>query len=593
MALNKYFQDELTALRQLGAEFAEANPRLAPFLAAEAQDPDVERLLEGFAFLTGRLREKLEDELPELTHSVMNLLWPNFLKPLPSLSIVELNPLPGFNEKKRIERGTSVLSVPVDSTQCRFQTCFDVDVYPLKIADITHKRQTNGSNLSINLGLLDDKANLDEMNLDTLRFHLFGDIRTSYTLYQYFCCYLQSISVSIIDSEGNRVQITSLDKYSVLPSGFGEKQNLLPYKATIFHGYRILQEYFALPEKFLFIELNGLDSIAEKISQINPDSVQSILLECQFDRTLNSSININKDSIRLFCTPVVNLFEHQSAPVKLDHKQVEYRLLPAAINPRHYEIYQVNKVEGWGYSDFKRKQYPLFESFEHSLHDEKDSLYYRIRVKESPDAQALDSYISFINNNELQANPQEEVIEAGLICTNRKLPVKLAIGDINMSGESMPEFVEVSNISQVTPEFTPPMDKGFHWQLISNMSLNYQSLMNKEALGVIFSTYDYRSYYDRQQARASRHRLDGIDSIHTERVDRVYKGQPVRGLRSIIRVLESKFTNEGEMYLFFSVLNEFFALYVSLNSFHELVVKGIEHGETYRWPVRIGQQPVI
>ncbi len=593
MALNKYFQDELTALRTLGAEFADANPRLAPFLAVEAQDPDVERLLEGFAFLTGRLREKLEDELPELTHSVMNLLWPNFLKPLPSLSIIELSPLQGLSEKKHIQRESIVLSAPVDGTHCQFQTCYEVDVYPLEVVDVQHSQQAEGSKISIQLNLLDDKANLDEMQLESLRFHLYGDIQVSYSLYQYFCCYLQSINVSILDQDGNKIFIDVLDKQSVTPAGFSENENLLPYKHTVFHGYRILQEYFALAEKFLFVDFTGLKSVVEKITVLNPDSVQSLIFDCQFSRTLDSAAEIKPDSMKLFCTPVVNLFKHHSAPVKLDHKQVEYRLLPSGINPRHFEIYQVNEVQGWGYSDFKRKKYPLFESFEHSLHDNKDTLYYRIRVKESPDGQALDSYISFINKTDSHRLPQEQVIEAEIICTNRKLAAKLGVGDINMPGESMPEYVEIRNISQPTPEFTPPMDKGFHWQLISNMSLNYQSLMNKEALGIIFSTYDYRSYYDHQQARASQHRLDGIDSIDTELVDRVYKGRPVRGLRSVIKVIESKFSNDGEMYLFFSVLNEFFALYCSLNSFHELVVKGIEHGEVYRWPVRIGQQPVL
>ncbi len=593
MSVNKYFQDELTALRGLGAEFADANPRLAPFLATEAQDPDVERLLEGFAFLTGRLRQKIEDELPELTHSVMNLLWPNFLKPIPSLSIIQMSPTVGLTEKKLIKRKSMVLSTPVDGTQCQFQTCFDVDLYPLYVADVRHSLQVTGSSVVINLSLLDDKGNFDEMSLDSLRFHLFGNLQTSHLLYLYFCRYLKEIRISVIDAEGESVYLSSMDLKDIKPAGFSVDENLLPYSDNLFNGYRILQEYFALSEKYLFIDFNHLNVLVTKLKQLGIDDVAGLEFECQFSRKLEPGLVINKNTVRLYCTPIINLFEHKSAPLQLDHKQVDYRLLPSAINPKHYEIYQVKEVEAWGHSDHKRKKYPFFESFDHNLNDAKSQLYYKISVKESQDGQALDSFISFVNHYEQSEMLQDETVEARLLCTNRNLPIKLGIGDINVSGEGIPEYVDIMNITQVTPEFSPPIGKGLHWQLISNMSLNYQSLMNKEALKVILLTYDYRRYYDRQQARASQHRLDSIDTIKVDRVDRLYQGRPVRGIRSTIRVLESKFTNEGEMFLFFTVLNEFFSLYASLNSFHELIVYGIEQGEIYKWPARIGQQPVI
>ena len=593
MSVNKYFQDELTALRILGSEFADTNPRLAPFLATEAQDPDVERLLEGFAFLTGRLRQKLEDELPELTHSVMNLLWPNFLKPIPSLSMVQMSPLEGISEKKKIKRKSQVISTPVDGTQCQFQTCFDVDLYPIVVSEAHHSIHPTGSNISIQLSLLDDKANIDEMSLNILRFHLFGDLHTSHTLYLFFCRYLQDVRVSAVDSQGNKIDIGLLPVSTVLPTGFSENEHLLPYSDNLFNGYRILQEYFALSEKYLFIDFTGLNGLAKQIDVLEIEDISHLEIECAFSRKFDTSVSINRDSFKLYCTPVVNLFEHKSSPIQLDHKNVDYRLLPSAINPKHYEIYEVNEVEAWGHSDHKRKKYPAFESFEHGLNDTRSQLYYKMSVKESQDGQALDSYISFVNQREQGESPQDETIEASLICTNRNLPIKLGIGDINIPGDGIPEYVDVTNISQVTPEFIPPMDKGFHWQLISNMSLNYQSLMNKEALSTILSTYDYRRYYDRQQARASQHRLDGIETIKVDRVDRLYQGRPVRGIRSTMRVLESKYTNEGEMFLFFTILNEFFSLYVSLNSFHELIVHGIEQGEVYKWPARIGQQPII
>ena len=145
MAFNHYFLDELSSLRELWREFAERNPRLAPFLTEEGQDPDVERLLEGFAFISGRLRQKLDDELPEVTHSLMALMWPHFLRPLPAMSILAFDPLPTVSETQHIPQGVSVKSRSVDGTACQFRTCYDVDLKPLRVCGATQQRRPTGA----------------------------------------------------------------------------------------------------------------------------------------------------------------------------------------------------------------------------------------------------------------------------------------------------------------------------------------------------------------------------------------------------------------------------------------------------------------
>ena len=131
MSFNHYYQSELTALRQLGSQFAERSPALAPYLGQAGRDPDVERLLEGFAFLTGRLRQKLDDELPELSHSLMHLLWPNYMRPLPAFSMVQFDPLARSGPALCVARDTPVTSKPIDGVSCQFRTCYATDVWPL------------------------------------------------------------------------------------------------------------------------------------------------------------------------------------------------------------------------------------------------------------------------------------------------------------------------------------------------------------------------------------------------------------------------------------------------------------------------------
>lgn len=173
MSINRYFQDELSYLREIGDEFARENPRLAPYLSRDSQDPDVERLLEGFAFMTGRLREKLDDELPEVAHSLIELVWPNYLRPVPAMTIIEFTPVPGADASAPIGRGTLVASRPVAGTTCRFRTSYEVRCVPLSVAGVVTDSTPTSSRLTVQL-TLQDGADLTQVSTDRLRLYLDG-----------------------------------------------------------------------------------------------------------------------------------------------------------------------------------------------------------------------------------------------------------------------------------------------------------------------------------------------------------------------------------------------------------------------------------
>ncbi|OUS24907.1 hypothetical protein A9Q99_22915 [Gammaproteobacteria bacterium 45_16_T64] len=595
MAFNKYFHDELTAIRELGKEFAQRNPRIAPFLAVEAQDPDVERLLEGFAFLTGRLRQKLDDELPELTHSVMNLLWPNFLRPIPSMSILQFKPMPILTEGQRIEKNVEIDSVPVDGTVCRFRTCYDVPIYPLEITHFERQDRPSGTSLNLVLGLTSNTT-IDELTIDSLRFFLHGEVHVAQALYLWFSRYVESVRISGIDELDQEVPLAVLGQEAVAPVGFADDESLLPYSEHTFKGYRLIQEYFSLPEKFHFIELINLDVIQKTIAQRDDlEGIKGLKFDFSFSRVLDKHVSPSIDNFRLFCTPIVNLFSHDAKPIRLDHRRTEYRVLPEGSDHQHYETVSIDKVEGWGHEDHQCREYKQFESFDHAhtINEAAQRMYYRQRLKSSVSGYGIDTYLAFVNDNEDAVIPQAESISVSLTCSNRHLPTMLGVGDIGVATGGSPEYAEFHNITYVTPSFTPPLDQGFHWRLISNMSLNYMSLCHLDTFKSILSTYDYRSYYDRQQARASQHRLDGVDAISASSEDRLYQGVPIRGIKTKVKMKESCFSSEGDMYIFASILNEFFCLYASINSFHHMELTGVENGEIYRWQPRLGQQPVI
>ena len=594
MSFNKYFHDELTSIRELGREFAERNPRLAPFLTVEGQDPDVERLLEGFAFLTGRLRQKLDDELPEITHSLMELLWPQFLRPIPAMSIVCFSPRPTLTERQHIHKGIQIDSRPVDGTACTFQTCYDVAIDPVNVTRASKQQRPTGATVVLRLEST-SQLGWNTLKLDSLRFFLHGEVHVAQLLYLWLFRYLDKVEIRAILPSGEQT-IGYLDEDAVRPAGFGTDQNLLPESPYLPSGFRLIQEYYSLPEKFQFFDLTGLECIRRRAElDVKVAGAEAIEILFHFTRPLEKHIVISANNFRLFCTPVVNLVKHDSIPVRADHKRTEYRVLPSGENPSHYEIFSIDKVQGWGHLSQHNHRFERFESFRHfeTVPVDDHIRYYRERKKPSVSGYGMDSYITFVNQYEHSVFPETETVSIELTCSNRHLPTLLSVGDICIDTGTSPEYAEFENITHVTPSFSPPLDQGFHWRLISNMALNYMALTDVESLKAILATYDYKSYFDRQQALTGQHRLDAFDGIHSQVEDRLHQGLPVRGRKTIIRLRESHFANEGDMFIFASLLNELLAMHCSLNSFHCLIVQGVESGEVYAWKPRTGSQPLV
>ncbi|NWA85355.1 type VI secretion system baseplate subunit TssF [Pseudomonas sp. D2002] len=595
MGFNRYFQSELSALRQLGRQFSERNPALAPFLAQTGQDPDVERLLEGFAFLTGRLRQKLDDELPELTHSLMHLLWPNYMRPMPAFSILQFDPLKRAGPSVRVARDTAVESAAVQGERCRFRTCYATDVMPLQISGLEYTCQGETARLDLRLNM-SAEGNFTELAFDSLRLHLAGDRYISQGLYLSLLRHLDGIELRLLDHAGlpvNRADgqpaTLRLRASQVQPVGFSEAQALIPYPQNTFRGYRHLQEYFAFPDKYLFVDVEGLSALHALPHELLKQ-VQGMVLRFELRTQGHRPPRPTLDNLKLYCTPIVNLFKHDAVPVRLDGKQDEYLLVPGEYTAGNAAVFSVDSVIGWRPGGLGYQAYVPFESFEH---DEDSDLAvapssYSLRQRLSLQHGGLDTWMGF----GARAGEGQETLSIELTCTNSNLPRQLRAGDINRPCEQAPESLTFRNITAPTASFVPPLDQDFLWKLISNMSLNYVSLTDISALKVILQTYDLPRYHDRQAQKVSQTRLGALRSISHEAVDRLHRGLPIRGLRVDLTVDPHGFLGLGDMFVFASVLNEFFALYASLNSYHELRVTSTQ-GDVYLWPSRMGQQPLL
>lgn len=583
---NTYYQEELGFLREMGREFAAAHPTLAHMLESAGADPDVERLLQGVAFLTGRVRQKLDDEIPELFQALMLLLWPHYLRPVPSTSILAFEPVPDqLTDVITVPRGTEVESVPVDGTACRFRTCFDIDLAPLAVEQV-ELEQPMGAEARLRIVVRTvGKVTFDRLPLRRLRFFLAGEIVRASNLYLWLLRYGRHLELR--DPASNRRVV--LPANNLRPGGFHEEEAILPYPAHSFPGYRLVQEYFTCLPKFLFVEFHGLERAAMFAG------ANRLELIVPFTRRPEEQLRVERSSLRLFCTPIVNLFEHTADGFKVDHRRTQYRIRPSTVGalPEHYEVYSVDHVIGLVQGEATRRDYPPLHAFQHRLGRPEAEVYYALRLMDAVAGEGTDTYLSFVSAEEAYVVPPTETISIDITATNRNLAARLKVGDINVPTASSPEFANFRNITTVSRSLRPPLGRGLHWRLISHLSLNYLSLRSVEALRGILELYNYQALYDRQAARENVLRLEGLVSLESRPVERLVRGAPVRGMRIDMEMNEDNFAGEGDMYLLATVLNEFFALYASMNSLTELRVRGTRYGEVYTWLPRIGQQSIL
>jgi type VI secretion system protein ImpG len=581
---NKYYQDELTYLRELGREFAAAYPAIAPMLA-ERGDPDVERLLEGVAFLTGKIRQKLDDELPEVIHSVASLLFPHYLRQIPATSVIEFTPLPNVvREKLTVARNAEVGSVPVDGVSCRFRTTQDVELVPLAVEDA---RVDTGAQLTQSLRLelkVTGGAALAAINLSSLRFYIHGERRLQDDLRLWVGAHVESVALAAVDAAGRDTILTTLPAKSLKLVGFNETEGLIPYPRTVYPGFRLLQEYFTLPQKFAFFDVTGLEALpADKMS----DRFAVII---QFRDGLPTGTRVTKDNFRLFCSPVVNLFEHATDPIKPDPGKHEYLARPSGSTPNGYEIYSVDNVVAIARRTSQRVEIPSFFAFQHELDGDAAAraVFYQMHLRPAAIGDGVDIYLSFGSPQDVGTLPEFDVISVESTCTNRRLAASLKVGDLRVPTATSPAVATFTNLTGVTSPLPPPMGRELQWRVLAHMAMSYRSITEIEVLRAIVDIYNFQAIIDRQAARANQLRLNAIKNVKVRPTDRLHRGAPVRGVAADIELDEGGFSGEGEMYLFASILNEMFSSYVSLNSFTQLTVTGTNTRVVYKWEPKAG-----
>lgn len=600
--LLSYYNRELAYLRKQGGEFAEQHPKVAGRLRMSAdvvEDPHVSRLLEGVAFLNARIRRKLDDEFPELTDGLLGHLYPHYLAPIPSMAVVQLRPSPDLTETRVVPRGEALLSEPVMGERCGFRTTQAVEVAPLEVdAAALSGRPLVGplapkgcvGVLRLTVRTTNKDAKFDKSAPDRLRFFLKGPPSEALQLYELLLN--NAGAVALAENRDDAAPLV-LSADAIQPVGFSPDEAMIPHSPRSAPGYRLLSEYFAFPEKFLFFDVCG---VAPKLRALKGRSLDIFIYVTR--SALELELGAGKESFALGCTPVINLFEHRAEPISVTGHTTEYQIIPDSRRPAALEIYSVDKVTVSSPQGAVREVRPIY-GLTHAGSVRKDTWFWHAAQREGHFGEtAKDTFISLVDLDTDPAQAADWVASVETTCSNRDLAGRLPFGGGHPHMRLAREAAGIGAITCLTAPTTPlrmSHRRENIWRLVSHLLLNHLSLVDgafgPEALREILHLYDMRGA---PETRAMIDSLIGVEARRsTARAPNREMGVLCRGLDVTLQFDEQPTSGAG-VFLLAAVLERFLAHYVSINTFSRLTakVKG-RAGVLRTWPPRAGDLTLL
>ncbi len=594
-----YYERELTFVREMGREFARKHPKIAGRLLLEpdkCEDPHTERLIEAFAFLSARIHRKVDDDFPEITQSLLNILYPHYTNPVPSLSVVRFDPvvknIPAGGY--RIERDTTLFSKPIDGIPCQFTTTSTVTLWPvevLSVALVEPKRLVRDAQQAIVVRLkAHNNSTFSQLGCENLRFYLNGQRQHVFHLYELLFNNVCRVECESAGSTGVP-EIISLGNDAIRPVGFEREEGMLPYSERSFPGYLLLFEYFCFPEKLLFFDLAGLDRLRQAAMGDTMD------VWIYLDRPAKGTLLVNEQTFCLHATPVANLFKRIAEPIRMEHQKTEYLVLPDLRRIEGTEVFSIDRVAATSFSTAEKlAEYKPFYSIRHHL-DEADEYtegaYWHMQRRPSgrKGDNGTDVFLSFSDLLYKHVELETETLTVNITCTNRDLPARLPFGDRegDFEMEIAAPVARICCLLKPTPARRSALAGALQWRLISHLSLNYLSLVEggEDALREILKLYDF------ENSPATRQQINGIVALESRHVTRRVGRSFCRGIETTITFDEDKFAGAG-VYLFASVLEQFLGQYVSVNSFTQMTVRTLQQKERLtQWPPRNGKRILL
>jgi type VI secretion system protein ImpG len=618
-----YYERELKHVREMSGEFARSYPKIAARLGLDAfgcADPYVERLIEAFAFMTARIQLKLGAAHGEFTEHMLQLVHPEYLAPTPSMAVMQY--IPSHREGSlqsgaTVPRG-SVLRSDVGhhrQAACEYRTAHPVELWPVSIVSADYRANPGEFVHTERLAMPKAKAALrivletvggiqwNELPIQSLPLFLRGD-EIAAKLYEH----LVTSNIGVVVQPTTRpVEFMSVRRGQALVAmGFEEENALLPTGDRMFEGYRLLHEFFALPQRFMFIKLCEL---APMLREAATDTIELVLLFDRVEPRLEGVVQAC--NLALFCTPAINLFSRTGDRVPLDPNNYEHQVVPDRMRPNDLEVHSVTRVVGYGDPGTDLGEFAPLYAPSRAIGQGRRNMSYTLRrrprelksdaLERAQDARTpyipSDTYLSLVDGDHGQFRPGMRQLSVSTLCTNRALPLLLRPrgGHLEFDDSSGAPVQVVRCVTGPTPPRASPAFGDASWGLLSHLSMDFATLLRKPGEGA-GALRHLLGLYSNLAAREHYAQIDGVVDLTTQAVVRPlpYPGPMTfgRGLEVTVTCDESAFVGSSS-FLLGSVLNRFFAKYASINSFTETVLRSQQRGEVMRWPIAAGYRSTL
>ena len=606
-----HYENELAFLRDMGSEFAAAFPKIAGRLGmegVEVLDPYVERLLEGTAFLSARVQLELDMQFPAFTANLLEIVYPHFLAPTPSMTVVGLEPdlaNSGVKEGFLLKRHTRLRSRQIEGEQtaCIYRTASDLMLWPIEVAEVEYIDSRGGlvaagvsrdtpARAGIRLRLRrKDGDKISNLKLDKLVLHLTGQGSEPWTLHEALSTRVTALVGRSTDRRDQWSQVLPAGKSR--PMGFEQDEAMLPTPRRSFDGYRLLQEYFAMPQRFHFVELSGLNPALRRAGGPEVD-IYVLLTEPMPD----AGVSVRRENFVLHAVPAINLFDRAFDRVHITTSDTEHYVTPNRTALLDYEIYSINSVSGIGTTGETDVSFrPFYSATDITAAGETHPTYYTIhrRMRQRNEKERLrgvrtsylgsEVYLTLVDGSQAPYSASLSQLAVTGLCTNRDLPLLLSTA--GKDAFHLPDGGPVLSISTLVAPSRPrpTIAQGdTAWRLISHLSLNYLSIADEGNGGAALR--ELIGLYAPAGDRIVAKQLEGVRGVSTRPIVRRMTDEilstAVRGLEIKLDFDESFFEGAGA-YILGSVLERFFRKYVTINSFTETVLTTQQRGEITRW----------
>lgn len=627
------YEEELAFLREMGGEFAKQNPRIAARLAlgtTQVDDPYIERLLEGAAFLAARVQTQLDLQFPVFTQNLMEIVYPNFQSPTPSMCVAGFTPdiqKGGMEEGFLLERGTTLRARETheSDTPLVFRTAQDCTLWPLELVDVGYLDA--GGVAQAGLGSASGRLAkppqaavtlrikrigtepLSLLPLDKLTLYLAGADSEPWKLYEALAGHVVGVAARSA-GDGAPRWVQGLPDARIAPRGFEPEEAMLPVSSRTFEGYRLLQEYFALPQRFFFFDLQGLRPAVQRAEQ------GEIEIAILLDQRLSGGQQLGPHSFDLFAAPAINLFTHRCERISVGGHDFDHAVIPRRTEGRDFEVHSILKVEGIGQTGADDVEFlPFYSSTDLTAAGNAHPAYYMVRrrpwrpydanrpekLRRSPRSRAYpgsEVFLSLVDRNQAPYGPGVAQLAVQAWCTNRDLADNMIKGG-GTTDFMLPEGGPLSACRVLMGPTNPQAalaEGEAAWRLVSQLSLNYLSIATSDRGNPAAALREMLGVYAAKADESLQAHVDGLVAVASRpvvhRLREAALSTPVRGIEVSLTFDESQFTG-ADVFLLGAVLNQFFAQYVSMNSFTRLKVGSTSRKEIAAWPPMSGRKALI